>query len=106
MKKEDIQRELDQISQASYAKMTDKKLQRIEDLSNYQREVLKGSQPPALRPYNSYKVRRTKLTVQMVTEIRNKYIPYVYGKKKLSQEYGVSPSVILRIIRHKSWRNI
>jgi hypothetical protein len=104
MTKEMIQAELDKIMGSSFARTSDKKLQSMEDLSRYQKHIFKGSQPPALIPYNSFRNRVCKLTPEKVNEIREKYRPNVYGKKRLAEEYGVSPSVILRILKNQSWR--
>jgi hypothetical protein len=60
----------------------------------------------ALVRYNDSENRRTKLTKNDVREIRRKYNPHVYGKKRLSIEYGVSVSVIYRIIKGIMWKNI
>jgi hypothetical protein len=40
----------------------------------------------------------------MVREIRRKYNPHIYGKKRLAIEYGVSVSVIYRIIKGIMWK--
>ena len=47
-----------------------------------------------------------KLTEEQVKEIRHKYVPKVYGYKRLSEEYGVSESTIKFIIRGVTWKHI
>jgi DNA invertase Pin-like site-specific DNA recombinase len=60
----------------------------------------------ALVKYNDSENRKTKLTKEHIREIRRKYNPYVYGKKRLANEYGVSVSVIYRIIKGVMWKNL
>jgi hypothetical protein len=47
-----------------------------------------------------------KLTEKEVKEIRSKYIPNVYGIKKLAKEYQVSESTIKFIIKRVTWKHI
>ena len=99
-----IQREVSKVWKADYAKKTDKQLMSYQDLSDRYRSECGGNQPPALAKYNSSANRKCKLTAAQVRSIRNKYIPHVYGKVRLAQEFGVSTSVILRILRGESWK--
>lgn len=99
-----IQKELDSIQKSSYAKKTDKQLMSYELLSQLHKLKNKGSQPLALVKFNQPLNRKCKLTHQQVNEIRIKYNCHVYGKLKLAKEYGVSPSVIYRIVKGKSWK--
>jgi len=46
----------------------------------------------------------SKLTIKEVKEIRNKFIPRVYTRKILANEYNVKESTIKDIILKKSWR--
>lgn len=48
----------------------------------------------------------TKLNEIQVKEIRQKYIPYKYGCRKLAEEYGVDHSMIWFIIKNKTWKHI
>jgi len=48
----------------------------------------------------------SKLTEQQVLEIRSKYIPRKYSSRKLAKEFGVSQTIILRIISRKTWTHI
>ena len=100
-----ILEELEKIKNAPFAKKTDKQLMSYEFLSELYKQRNNGQQPIALKVYNKTENRKTKLTNQQVAEIRAKYNPHVYGKKKLSKEYGVSTSVIFRIINGLIWKN-
>jgi hypothetical protein len=102
---ETLQREIENISNSVFAKKTDKQLQSYEMLSELYKGRNKGVQPMALIKYNSGVHRKCKLSVEKVKEIRTKYNPYVYGKARLAKEYGVSSSVIFRIINWKSWKD-
>ena len=104
MNRDKIIQELIKIQNSSYAKKTDKQLLAYERLSEKYKEKNNGVQPEQLRPYNNPESKKIKLTREKVKEIRSKYNPYVYGKKRLAEEYGVSTSVIYRIIKGKSWR--
>jgi DNA invertase Pin-like site-specific DNA recombinase len=99
-----IQEEVLKIKEAPYSKKTDKQLFAYEILSETHKGRNKGVQPTALLKYNEAVNRKCKLTAQKVNEIRQKYNPHIYGKKRLAEEYGVSTSVIYRIIKGKSWR--
>jgi len=106
METNEIQMELNRIQKSSYANKTDKQLMYYEHQSLLHKEQCKGRQPEALKKYNRSENRKCKLNIIQVREIRKKYNPYVYGKVKLGLEYGVSPSVIYRIINGKSWKEI
>ena len=104
MDRDKILQELIKIQNSPYAKKTDKQLLSYERLSELYKERHDGIQPEQLRPYNNPESKKKKLTREKVNEIRNKYTPYVYGKKRLAEEYGVSTSVIYRIIKGNSWK--
>ena len=106
MNHELIRAEILKVQQSSFATKTDKQLESYELLSQQYKEKNEGKQPPQLVKYNQSVNRKCKLTVELVAEIRIKYNPYVYGKSKLAKEYGVSASVILRIIKGKAWKVI
>lgn len=48
----------------------------------------------------------SKLTDDLVREIRIRYIPYVTPAKTLGEEYGVSEMCILRLVARKSWKHV
>ena len=99
-----IQQEVSKVWEASFAQKTDLQLLSYQMLSELYRGTNKGVQPSSLVKYNKPLNRSCKLTREQVKEIRIRYIPHVYGKEKLAKEYGVSKSVILRILRCKSWK--
>lgn len=100
----EIQQELDNISLRQFARKTDKQLIAYEELSNFYKSKYQGKQPSMLLKYNLPINRKCKLSIEQVREIRSKYVPNIYGKKKLGMEYGVSTSVIYRILNRVSWK--
>lgn len=106
MRKKVIMEELEKIQQAEYARKSDAQLWAYEELSRHYRTKLKGEQPECLKQFNSSTNRICKLTPKMVKEIKRKYSPHVYGKQRLAREYGVSTSVIYRIIKGVSWKEV
>src|SRR5690554_2317903 len=100
-----IQKEVSKVKNAPFAHKTDKQLWSYQELSDRYRTKNKNKQPESLARYNLPVNRRCKLTPAKVKEIRRKYIPHVYGKKRLSEEYGVSASVIYRILKGDSWKS-
>ena len=99
-----IQNEVGKVWNADFAHKTDRQLISYQELSERYKSECKGIQPRALVKFNQPVNRKCKLTSEQVQEIRSKYVPHVYGKVRLAQEYGVSASVILRIIRGESWK--
>lgn len=106
MNKEKIMNELKKIQESTFARKSDKQLHSYELLSEMYKNQNKGIQPAALAKYNKAVNRNCKLTVDIVSEIRKKYNPHVYGKQKLAKEYGVSTSVIYRIIKGIAWKKL
>lgn len=49
---------------------------------------------------------RSKITEDIVKEIRAKYIYKFYGSEQLAKEYNISPSQILRIIKNQIWKTV
>ena len=99
-----IQEEIDKIQSSPFSKKTDKQLLSYDLLSELHRQKYQGLQPLALAKYNDSENRKTKLNKQKVNEIRKKYNPYIYGKKRLAIEYGVSVTVIYKILKGKMWK--
>lgn len=99
-----IQSEINKIESSSFAKKSDKQLMSYEILSELHKNQYQGVQPLALVKYNDSENRKTKLNKAQAREIRRKYNPHVYGKKRLAIEYGVSVSVIYRIIKGLMWK--
>jgi len=104
MDTERLQKIIDSIDQSNYAFKTDKQLASYEDLSIMYKQKYAGRQPPQLREYKKRENGGCKLNEHLVAEIRKKYLPFVYGKLKLAKEYGVSTSVIYRIIKKEIWK--
>ncbi len=100
----EIQTEIKKIQSSPFAKKSDKQLMSYEILSELHKNQYQGIQPLALIKYNDSENRKTKLNKEQVREIRRKYNPHVYGKKRLAIEYGVSVSVIYRIIKGLMWK--
>lgn len=49
---------------------------------------------------------QSKLTTKDVLEIRNKYIPRIYTRAMLANEYNVKTSCIKDVVNRKSWKHI
>ena len=99
-----IQEEIDKIQSSPFSKKTDKQLISYDMLSVLHKQKYQGMQTLAHVKYNDSENRRTKLNKEQVREIRRKYNPHVFGKKRLAIEYGVSVSVIYRIIKGVMWK--
>jgi hypothetical protein len=104
MNRDRIQKLVDSIDQSNYAFKTDKQLASYEDLSLMYKKKYAGRQPPQLRGYKKRENGFCKLNESLAEEIRAKYQPHVYGKLRLANEYGVSTSVIYRIIKKEIWK--
>lgn len=48
----------------------------------------------------------SKLSENMVREIRHRYVPRIFGVDKLAQLYPVSRSMIFAIVKRKRWKHI
>ena len=88
--------ELKKIQESEYAKKSDKQLISYEILSELHKGKNMGIQPIAFKIFNENRPR--KLSIDKILEIRKKYNPYVYGKLRLAKEYGVSKTLIHKII--------
>ena len=104
MKEIDIESEMKHIFNSSYSKKTDRQLWAYQQLSDSNRALFNGLQPKALERFNNPENRKCKLTIEQANIIRQKYKPMEYGKLKLAKEFGVSKSVISRILDGKSWK--
>lgn len=101
-----IQEELNKINNSSFSKFSDKQLQKFDELSNKYKIKYAGIQPVELSKFNKYQNRKTKLKEEEIISIRSKYNPYIYGKKKLAKEFGISVSLVHQIIHRLRWKNI
>ncbi len=88
--------EIKKIQDSDYAKKSDKQLISYEILSELHKGKNMGLQPIAFRIFNEN--RKRKLSNDQILEIRKKYNPYVYGKLRLAKEYGVSKTLIDKIL--------
>jgi hypothetical protein len=91
-----ILKEVQDINSSEYAKKTDKQLISYEILSQLNKGKNRGVQPLAFKLFNEN--RKRKLSIIQVMEIKNKYNPFVYGKLRLAKEYGVSKTLIHKIL--------
>jgi hypothetical protein len=91
-----VLQELKKIQESEYAKKSDKQLISYEILSELHKGKNVGMQPIAFKIFNEN--RKRKLSIDKILEIRKKYNPYVYGKLRLAKEYGVSKTLIHKII--------
>ncbi len=90
--------EIKKIQDSDYAKKSDKQLISYEILSELHKGKNLGLQPIAFRIFNEN--RKRKLSIDQILEIRKKYNPYVYGKLRLAKEYGVSKTLIHKILNN------
>ena len=97
-----VLQELKKIQESEYAKKSDKQLISYEILSELHKGKNMGIQPIAFKIFNENRTR--KLSIEKILEIRKKYNPYVYGKKRLAIEYGVSVTVIYKILKGQLWK--
>ena len=88
--------EIKKIQDSDFAKKTDKQLMSYEILSELHKGKNMGIQPIAFKIFNENRIR--KLSNDQILEIRMKYNPYVYGKLRLAKEYGVSKTLIHKIL--------
>jgi hypothetical protein len=93
----DLLKEINSIQQSEFAKKSDKQLNSYEILAQLKKGENKGIQPQAFKFFNDN--RKRKLSVELIEEIKNKYNPYVYGKLRLAKEYGVSKSLIHKLLK-------
>lgn len=97
-----VLKEIQQIQDSDFAKKSDKQLMSYESLSELHKGKNMGIQPIAFKIFNDNKER--KLSIDKILEIRRKYNPYVYGKKRLAIEYGVSVTAIYKILKGLMWK--
>ena len=96
MTNKNILEELKKIENSDFAKKSDKQLISYEILSELHKGKNMGIQPIAFKIFNEN--RKRKLSIDKIIEIKKKYNPYVYGKLRLAKEYGVSKTLIHKII--------
>jgi hypothetical protein len=99
-----LQEELERVLDSPFMNRTDAQIDGQIKLSELYQDRYQGAQPSSLEKYNDPEYRNCKLTMDQALEIRQKYVLGEYGKKRLAAEYGVSKSVITRILNNQSWR--
>lgn len=99
-----IQEEINRILDLPIMHRSDAQLDGQIKLSALYKDRYKGAQPSSLEQYNDPAFRKCKLSMDQAAAIREKYMPGEYGKKRLAAEYGVSKSVITRILNNQSWK--
>jgi hypothetical protein len=101
--KDQIQKELDALKSSHVAKLSDAQLSAInEAMARHGPDMAKKmSTTPRQRSAGK---RKTKLTANIITQIKSKYIPYIYGRKRLAEEYGVSQMTILKVLRNQIFK--
>ena len=99
-----LQDEIDKVVDSPFMDRTDAQIEGQIILSAIYQDRYQGMQPPSLEKYNDPAFRKCKLTMDKALEIRQKYVPGEYGKKRLASEYGVTKAVITRILNNQSWK--
>lgn len=99
-----LQEELERVMDSPFMDRTDAQIDGQIKLSELYQDRYQGTQPPSLEKYNDPAFRKCKLTMDKALEIRQKYVPGEYGKKRLASEYGVTKAVITRILNNQSWK--
>lgn len=102
----DYQELFNQIEDHPCMQRTDEQLAGQVKLSCLYQDRYQGSQPESLKEYNLPERRNCKITREQSEEIRRRYSPNAYGKKRLAKEFGVSKAVITRILINQSWTTI
>ena len=98
MDRKEIQRQIDELSQNHFAKLSDRKLKAIEEARmRHSSEIDKRI--CANKRIRAPGKRKTKLTMLDAEQIRVQY-SQLKGKKKLAEEYGVSATTIMKIVRN------
>jgi len=102
--KRPLQKEIERIQETHLGRMTDRQIQAAEDAIARSKSHMENrvSMTPRIRAPSS--TRKTVLTPQQAKEIRARYIPFIIGKKRLADEYGVSVSTVLKIIRNQLFK--
>jgi hypothetical protein len=104
MNNEQLQKELDALKASHVSKLSDAQLSAINDAMARHGPEMEKKVSTAPRQRSSGN-RKKKLTANQAQEIREKYIPYVYGRKRLSEEYGVSEMTILKLLRNQIFKS-
>ena len=99
-----IQEELDKLKTSQIAQKSDRQLIANDAKSADYKQRFKDKAPDGILAYHKSGIKQSKLTQLQVNEIRSKYLPNIYGKRKLAKEYNVSVALITKIIDGKIWK--
>ena len=100
-----IQEEINKLISSPISKKSDRQLIANDAKSRDYKERFKDKAPEGILAYLNYGSKQTKLTQSQVDQIRSKYHPNVYGKRKLAKEYNVSVTLITKIIERRNWKS-
>jgi hypothetical protein len=98
-----IQEEIDKLIASPISKKSDKQLIANDAKSADYKQRFKDKAPEGILMYHSSGIKHSKLTKLQAIEIRSKYLPNIYGKRRLAKEYNVSVALITKIIDRKIW---
>jgi hypothetical protein len=100
-----IQEEIDKLIASPISKKSDRQLIANDAKSADYKQRFKDKVPEGFLMYNKSSSKQTKLTQTQADEIRTKYCPNIYGKRRLAKEYNVSVALITKIIDRKIWND-
>lgn len=100
----EIQVEIDAVNSSPLAGLTDRQILSAEAAQAKHGAEMESKVSGTSRIRSPGK-RKTKLTMDQAEEIRKRYIPYVIGKKRLGDEFGVSVMTVLKIIRNQIFKS-
>ena len=100
-----LQEELDRFSASPISKKSDRQLIANDVKSADYKQRFKDKAPYGILAYHKSGNHQSKLTQLQADEIRSKYLPNIYGKRKLAKEYNVSVALITKIIDRKIWND-
>lgn len=100
-----IQEEIDKLIASPISKKSDRQLIANDAKSADYKQRFKDKAPEGILIYHKSSSKQTKLTQLQANEIRSKYLPNIYGKRKLAKEYNVSVTLITKIIDRKIWND-
>lgn len=65
-----------------------------------------ASRKKRLKPQRGALHKKAKLTLEDVKYIRSHHVPNVVGYKRIAKKFGVSESLIYRIVKRKNWAHV
>jgi hypothetical protein len=100
-----LQEELNRFSASPITKKSDRQLIANDAKSADYKQRFKDKAPDGILAYHKSGIKNSKLTQLQADEIRSKYLPNIYGKRRLAKEYNVSVALITKIIDRKIWND-